>query len=58
MGIEHREVEEGPEIARCPACDHITTKIVGGAFYCTNPLCDVEKLPSFMAISDYGDIYD
>jgi hypothetical protein len=58
VGIEHREVEEGPEIARCLACDWITTKVVDGVFYCTNPLCDVEQLPKILAISDQGDIYE
>jgi hypothetical protein len=58
MGIEHSEVKEGPEIARCPTCDYITTRVVGGVFYCTNPLCDVEQLPKILAISDHGDIYE
>jgi hypothetical protein len=58
MGIEHREVEEGPEIARCLACGHITTRLVGGVFYCSNPLCDVQQLPKILAISDQGDIYE
>jgi hypothetical protein len=59
MGIEHSfKDESGPEVMRCPKCEHLSTEKVGvdmpytsffpwlsdEYFVCQNPKCKVERI--------------